>query len=790
MTSNSPRNMSDWMRIQERSAVNLRGLASTIRSSVLVIKEEVDEISGRQPTHPIELTFQTALYSEIDSRLRVRFLLDFPDVIKGTDGKAMAIESYELWGRDVTTSLLARTTPAVAGGAVPGLTLPGLAMTPSVRAAEEDNFRPWALLATSPESAFRAEDFTPGTLWEFKARAIGVRTTTAGRFSASVTVEMEEDTTPPPQPTAPTLTVSRGTITVRWDGQGVGGPMPADFKYAVLSHGTASSPTLEIARFGRVGGFTVVAPSGYYLPQFFRLQAVDESGNRGPWSEQAVGYTTPLVDKDIILSTIDAAKTHLINVDAGVSILPNTVITEHLVVTEEMTAALANFLHVKADMLEVNEIWADTAWFGAADAILVRSDMFVGKTFEGGQFTLTQGGKFQTSVEELRGIKITELGMSAWSQSGVRTFNLDATTAALSVFGGSITGATIQTATTGRRVVLSSAVGLMMYDAANNVVLTQDSSSGDMVMRGNILSRTVSGNSLWLGADMTESGASGVPQKPGLVFGSTTDEIQAPALYRDGAYGALRMDSPYSDNTINTARSVMMASNSGVFGYAWRSGQNSGPSVTHSAKLFLGTNDQWHVGGGRPGSTGDGRITGDSDSGVITIVRNANHLLSFEADRSTYLNTSRLDISGPVYASAKNFRIPHPTLAGKDLVHGSTESPLAGVEYWGRGVIGAGGEALVVLPEYFEALTKVQNREPYAFGRGEALNWGDIVDGTFLVYGTPGIEFGWLVKAERSGADFDIVQDSIVQPEPPQSEQVPDQTQPEPEGGYPMPVIQ
>lgn len=432
MVARAPRDEREWRALVERqlrdASSGIRPLVNAAVGSIIV---DIEENSTRHPTAPIELTYQTARYLNSEGNWRVRFMLDFPDVIHATDGTDIVVDQYELWGKPVSAQLLALTRDAVPGLAVPGLTLPGLAATPANRELAAID-RPWQLVSTNVESSFRADGFETGTLWDFRARAIGRGMAVPGEWSIVVQVQMLQDSTPPGQPSPPVLTVQRGTITATWDGQAVTGAMPADFRYAILAHGTDTSPTHEIARFGRGGGFKVVANIPYYDPQFFRLKAVDEAGNESPWSEQAVAYTTPLVDRDVILSTIDAAQTYLKNIDAGVSILPNTIITEHLVVTEEMTAAIANFLHVRADMMEVNEIWADAAWFGVADAILVRSDMFEGKAFTGGTFT---GTLFQTDVEDLTGLKINAVGVRAWNPGGELTLNIDAFSGDVDILG-------------------------------------------------------------------------------------------------------------------------------------------------------------------------------------------------------------------------------------------------------------------------------------------------------------------------------------------------------------------
>jgi hypothetical protein len=395
------------------------------------------------------------------------------------------------------------------------------------------------------------------------------------------------------------------------------------------------------------------------------------------------------------------------------------ILTNHLTVDDTMWAKIIKFKQLSGNEIDVNSLTSDTAWIG---------------TLRGG--VLTTDSVTSTNIHATNGITSKH----------------------------TITGATIQTATSGRRVRLDT-TGIKIYDASGATVISQNSTTGDMIMRGNIESRAVGGNSLWLGADMTESGAPGVPAKPGLVFGTTTTESAAPAFYRDGTYGALRMDSPYSNNGTATARSVLMSSNSGIFAWAWRSGQTAGPGVANTHKLYIGTADDWWIGGGKPGVADDGRIVYATDT-TFQARRNSSHYFALLSSRATWLETSRFDISGPLYATAKNFRIPHPLHPEtKSLVHGSTESPLAGVEYWGEGTLDADGSAIIFLPEYFEALTKQQNRAILVTPKDivDLLAVTDIYNGSFTVTGTAGQRFTWLVKAEREGADFDAVEEAPFQ---------------------------
>lgn len=371
MGLDAPRNLADFVRDTQRRLSQLERIPYQLVGPVQDAVDEVVEKIELIPAAPVELSYESGTYRNPGEPLKVRISVSFPPVTKSTGALDIVVTQYELWGHDSTPGILERTSNAIPGQMVPGVTLPGLVATAEnlqkeAAAAPDDTFR---LVAISNQPSFRVEGFTPETRWTFKVRASAdgdmLR---AGRFSAEFDIDMEPDDLSPDQPTAPTASVNKGTITVSWDGSAVTGAMPPDFAYVELAHGKASSPTQVIERFYRGGGFTVISDIAYYEPQFFRLRAVDDSGNKSPWSEQTVAYTSPLVDEDVILSTIDGAKTYLKNINAGVSILPNTILTEHLVVTEEMTAAIANFLHVRTGMLEANAVTTDKLDTGSVTA--------------------------------------------------------------------------------------------------------------------------------------------------------------------------------------------------------------------------------------------------------------------------------------------------------------------------------------------------------------------------------------------------------------------------------------
>lgn len=303
------------MRSIERKVQSAQRASSSIPLSYNeALKEDILADTVRHPAAPVEITYQTALYTEAGlARKHARVMVDFPDVTKATDGTDIPIMQYELWGRDDSTNYLEATTSAVAGLAAPGLTFPGLAATQEQQDKAAAAISPWKFLSASPLSTLTHTGLIPGSVWTFMVRALGRYTTAPGDWSAEFQVQMTDDTTPPPQPTAPELTASGGVITVKWNGLSTNGAMPADFDHLVVAAGTASSPTTPVATFYRGGGLTAISGLEYYVPHFVRFQAVDQSGNRSPWSEQSSAYTAPLVDTDVILSEIDANKTIIRN---------------------------------------------------------------------------------------------------------------------------------------------------------------------------------------------------------------------------------------------------------------------------------------------------------------------------------------------------------------------------------------------------------------------------------------------------------------------------------------------
>jgi hypothetical protein len=121
---------------------------------------------------------------------------------------------------------------------------------------------------------------------------------------------------------------------------------------------------------------------------------------------------------------------------------------------------------------------------------------------------------------------------------------------------------------------------------------------------------------------------------------------------------------------------------------------------------------------------------------------------------------SDLHVDGSFTCPSKFFLVPHPLDAeNMELLHGCLEGPEMGVFYRGEGQLGK-GVAEVMLPDYFEALTRKDGRSVLltpTFTGNEALSplaAGPVVGGKFKVRGVtpdnPAQTFHWEVKAVRS----------------------------------------
>lgn len=198
------------------------------------------------------------------------------------------------------------------------------------------------------------------------------------------------------------------------------------------------------------------------------------------------------------------------------------------------------------------------------------------------------------------------------------------------------------------------------------------------------------------------------------------------------------------------------------------------------------------------GTTYTNRI-GGIHNGRVVYKTDDNNVDIFFYDAGSGIAIAQSFDRGQTGSFVKNFVIPHPTAGDKWLVHGCTESPWAGVEYWGEAIV-EDGEVTVPLPEYFEDLTfpdrrnvqvtvvaerdpkdreKLERRNPRRQrsapptdlsgnvlapprvppGRASLVQATYPADGEFTIFAEGPVDtfrVFWLVKAVRKNAEFPV----------------------------------
>ncbi|MBI4174649.1 MAG: tail fiber domain-containing protein, partial [Candidatus Aenigmarchaeota archaeon] len=120
---------------------------------------------------------------------------------------------------------------------------------------------------------------------------------------------------------------------------------------------------------------------------------------------------------------------------------------------------------------------------------------------------------------------------------------------------------------------------------------------------------------------------------------------------------------------------------------------------------------------------------------------------------------STLQVNGNIVGTTKNFQIPHPLGTKNWLIHSTIEGPEIAVYYRGEARL-VNGTATIVLPAYFEALVRKENRTVLLtpkFDNNESISTiaaSSVNNGTFRVRAidsnNPQQKFFWEVKAVRA----------------------------------------
>ncbi|MFI7705523.1 hypothetical protein [Nonomuraea sp. NPDC049480] len=375
--------LEDDIKLARKSAGILAGGVSSGGSGATPAPDS----SGRVPAAPPGLIVEPDAYLDAGGYARGIAVVTWGPVIADVNGVALDVDGYEVYARPNAEGEL------------------------------------WYLVAqtASGDVSASVSSLNVDSEYAFKVRAVG-NDGTKGVFSAPVAVLIPNDGTPPPVPSAPTLTTRLGVIHAAWDGLGVGGaPMPIDFERVRVWMQDPLAPGAAEVGYLTAAGVVVIPDQPYGQAREVWLTAIDRSGNESAATPSGVIATVPLVDTDLIGDIIDGAE-HIID---------GTIPGDAKITAGTITGRLIQALEIKADHIQANAIEADKIKAGAIQAAHIAANAI--------------------EADKIAANAITAVKIAA-----------DAIT------GKTITGGIVRSGATGQRFVLdSSTLDLRFYPAGN-----------------------------------------------------------------------------------------------------------------------------------------------------------------------------------------------------------------------------------------------------------------------------------------------------------------------------------
>ncbi|MFG1709249.1 hypothetical protein ACFLIM_39265 [Nonomuraea sp. M3C6] len=312
--------LEDDIKLARRSAGILAGGVSSGGSGATPAPDS----SGRVPAAPPGLIVEPVAYLDTAGYAQGLAVVTWGPVIVDVNGVALDVDGYEVYARPNAEGEL------------------------------------WYLVAQTASGDLSASvsPLNVDSKYAFKVRGVG-NDGTKGVFSQPVAVVVPNDGTPPPVPSAPTLTTRLGVIHVAWDGLGVGdATMPADFERVRVWMQDPLAPGAAEVGYLTAAGVVVIPDQPYGEPREVWLTAVDRSGNESAATPSGVIATVPLVDTDVIGEVINGAE-HIID---------GTIPGDAKITANTITGALIQALAIQAGHIQANAIEADKIKAGAIEA--------------------------------------------------------------------------------------------------------------------------------------------------------------------------------------------------------------------------------------------------------------------------------------------------------------------------------------------------------------------------------------------------------------------------------------
>jgi hypothetical protein len=330
-----------------------------------------------------------------------------------------------------STTYTTTSTPAQSGFSISGSikatsqTKSTVAATPDITTdipstSEVAPAAQWINAGDTDQITMSLRDFAVASTIEFAVQAYDSSKLNYSVYSDGLTVETGSPAIILSPPSIPTAEARLGTITVKWDGYDDQGDVPPPYlAYTEVHLSTSStftpdSTTLK-GRMERLGyNELVIANLVYGTTYYAKLVFVSTTGAATQASDPSTGVTVvALVNTDVIGKVLDGANIVSGSITASDAIIGNTI-----------TGDLIQSNTIEAGSIKTNSLTADQIQAGALDAFLIT------------------GANIRTSSGTGARIVLNSSGLTAYNSSNVSTFNISASTGALTLTGYVPTGGT------------------------------------------------------------------------------------------------------------------------------------------------------------------------------------------------------------------------------------------------------------------------------------------------------------------------------------------------------------
>lgn len=502
---------------------------------------------------------------------------------------------------------------------------------------------------------------------------------------------------PPPRPNTPDVVPLMAGVGVEWNGDFSTGTRPLDFSHLnVYASGAGenfiSGPTNLVGTLTNAGTVPVAPVTGTYWARFV---AVNTSGEESEPSFTASGTATPVVADEVldgIITEVKLATDAVTAAKIAAGAVTETKVADNAISTPKLIAGAVETEKIAAGAVLAEKIAAGAITTEKLEALAVVADKIAANAIEAGH--ITAGAVTAAKLAAMLIIAGVAGGnrVQLSQANGIEQFLNSQRTLWVPPGGNAYFSGLIQAGTDAQYIMLNPGDPSTSYP---RMLMIDDTSTRR-------IAQYYQGNTFWL---RRETVTAGVGQIRGgqLYF----DAVQTNVLHqRDGLGGA----SASMQLTENYAQITRSNADTGDKLAEVRIETGQARLRTFGADSVVRNEVAAWTGG----------IELISRNGPILLQTTTGSDINLSADNEVWITNAaggllQLDADGTVglwdgNGGFKAFIIDHPTDPDRWLVHGCTESPDAGVEYWGTVEI-VDHQAVVELPAYFDSLTRPETRQ-------------------------------------------------------------------------------